>query len=228
MQPSAQDELGDVISLARSLNSEIGQFNQVTSGGSRDLHATMVDPIRAAGDLAKKAQAEAREGVANGAPPPAAPAPMVQTVDGHAVTAPTGLIPLPDAASVDPENPYAHRARAVPSPQSMPPPLPVIHQSVPQYVQNISPPVEDANQMEFGLDCKQKEQYASPYEYFDEKMRYIDAKFDIINAKLTEILSQTKKPKRAPRKPTKVPTTPREKTIERRAIGDFDNESGNE
>jgi len=106
--------------------------------------------------------------------------------------------------------------------------LPVIHQSVPQYVQNISPPVEDANQMEFGLDYKQKEQYASPYEYFDEKMRYIDAKFDIINAKLTEILSQTKKPKRAPRKPTKVPTTPREKTIERRAIGDFDNESGNE
>jgi hypothetical protein len=228
MEPSAQDELGDVISLAKSLNSEIGQFNQETSGGSRDLHATMVDPIRAAGDLAKKAQAEAREGVANGAPPPAAPAPMVQTVDGHAVTAPTGLIPLPDAASVDPENPYAHRARAVPSPQSMPPPLPVIHQSVPQYVQNISPPVEDANQMEFGLDYKQKEQYASPYEYFDEKMRYIDAKFDIINAKLTEILSQTKKPKRAPRKPTKVPTTPREKTIERRAIGDFDNESGNE
>lgn len=93
---SQQDDIMDVLSLARSLNNEIQDFNRnAVVGDSRKLEVPIIDPRKALGNVMAP----------NVAPNIAPPVPMARTIDGVAVTAPLPLIPLPEGYKAPAQQP---------------------------------------------------------------------------------------------------------------------------
>jgi hypothetical protein len=144
----------------------------------------MIDPKLVAKSLLEEAARSGNPINVNSAPV-SAPRPVVQTMEGYAVTAPVPLIPLPEGVSM----PQSYvRTTPPPLPNQQPPPLPAQAQ--------VAPPLPSAQptdrQMEFAFTIK-TQKFNNSIEYFEERYNRIEAKFDIINNKLNEILANTRR-----------------------------------
>lgn len=84
-----QDEILDVLQLARNLNTDIQAFNNGSLVGDNQekLRVTIVDPNKVLANIDKAV-------VTRAAPPP--PMPPIRTMDGYAVPPPAPLIPMPE------------------------------------------------------------------------------------------------------------------------------------
>lgn len=171
---ATQEELQDVLMLARTVNNDVQYVRKSMLSDNKGL-PQMVKPENAIRPLLQ-----------NGQPPPPV---NIQPIPSQTVVGPMGeelgvsaarpLIPLPEGYST----PVAQPPPQAPN-QSVPTAPPIL-QPTP-----IQSPSTNPNQLEFPLSYEKRTEFQNLRDHFDDKLKVIDAKLEMLNAKLNELLSR--------------------------------------